>query len=117
MRTIIITDEVDEYLALKDDGERSALVQKTKGMFPDWRNEKVVVLNPRQEQRLKDAITAIQRERAGQKGGNSTLMKYGNDHFSEIGQKGGRPGAKTLSSPSASNDKGGIVTRQYRGCK
>lgn len=40
---------------------------------------------------------------AGRMGGISTLMKYGNGHFSEIGVKGGRPKAKKLSSLSASN--------------
>ena len=40
---------------------------------------------------------------AGRLGGISTLMKYGNGHFSEIGAKGGRPKAQTLSSLSASN--------------
>ncbi len=43
------------------------------------------------------------RQDAGRLGGISTLMKYGNDHFSEIGAKGGRPKAKKLSSLSASN--------------
>ncbi|MBA7687969.1 hypothetical protein ES703_96443 [subsurface metagenome] len=43
------------------------------------------------------------RQDAGRLGGISTLMKYGNGHFSEIGAKGGRPKAKTLSSLSASN--------------
>ena len=33
---------------------------------------------------------------AGRLGGLSTLMRYGNDHYSEIGRKGGRPRARTL---------------------
>ena len=36
------------------------------------------------------------RQDAGRLGGISTLMKYGNDHYSEIGARGGRPKAKTL---------------------
>lgn len=43
------------------------------------------------------------RQDAGRLGGISTLMKYGKNHYSEIGAKGGRPKAKTLSSLSASN--------------
>lgn len=43
------------------------------------------------------------RQDAGRLGGISTLMRYGNDHYSEIGAKGGRPRARTLSSLSASN--------------
>jgi len=91
MKTIVITDEVDEQLEFVGNGQGSALIHQIKGAKP-----KVIVLNPREEQGVKDAITTIQRERAGQKGGLTTLMKYGNGHFVKAGAKGGRPKAKTL---------------------
>lgn len=36
------------------------------------------------------------RQDAGRLGGISTLMKYGNDHYSKLGKQGGRPRAKRL---------------------
>ncbi|MBA7689679.1 hypothetical protein ES703_98187 [subsurface metagenome] len=49
----------------------------------------------------------INRQRAGQKGGIITLMKYGKSHFEEIGRQGGRPKRQQIALEAGNNHKGG----------
>ena len=56
MKRLIITDNTIEKLEILDDGERYALCQYTKGMFPDWRKEKTIILSPQEAQGVADFI-------------------------------------------------------------
>jgi hypothetical protein len=62
-------------------------------------------------------ILAGKRARAGQKGGQTTLARYGQSYFVEIGHLGGRPGSLTLAElqqqqalQDKEREKGGMAT-------